>query len=93
MTTASNARTVHILPRGKPVGSTTAHLTSFSGSEDTPLVLQVAGMNDLGLCMQAVITTLPSKGKLFAVSTGCESPPKHLTIRHSFSVCCSLQFR
>ena len=70
LTTASNGRTVHIVPRGKPVGPTIAHLTSFSGLEDTPLVLQVAGMSELGLCMQAVITTRPSKGKLFAVATG-----------------------
>ena len=68
--TASNGRAVHIVPRVKPVGPTAAHLTSFSGLEDTPLVLQVAGMSELGLCMQAVITTLPSKGKLFAVATG-----------------------
>ena len=67
---ASNGRTVHIVPRGKPIGPTVAHLTSFSGLEDTPLVLQVAGMSELGLCMQAVITTPPSKGKLFAVATG-----------------------
>ena len=73
VTTASNGRTVHIVPRGKPVGPTIARLTSFSGLEDTPLVLQVAGMSELGLCMQAVITTLPSKGKLFAVATGCKS--------------------
>ena len=73
VTTASNGRTVHIVPRGKPVGPTIAHLTRFSGLEDTPLVLQVAGMSELGLCMQAVITTLPSKGKLFAVATGCKS--------------------
>ena len=73
VTTASNGRTVHIVPRGKPVGPTIAHLTSFSGLEDTPLVLQVAGMSELGLCMEAVITTLPAKGKLFAVATGCKS--------------------
>ena len=73
VTAAANGRSVHIVPRGKPVGPTVAHLTSFSGLEDTPLVLQVAGMSELGLCMQAVITTLPSKGKLFAVATGCKS--------------------
>lgn len=70
---AGNGRSVHIVPRGKPVGPTIAHLTSFSGLEDTPLVLQVAGMSELGLCMEAVITTLPAKGKLFAVATGCKS--------------------
>ena len=73
VSTASNNRTVHIVPRGKPVGTAAAHLKSFSGMEDTPLVMQVGGTNELGLCMQAVITTLPSKGKLFAVATGCKS--------------------
>ena len=74
VTTASDNRVVHIVPRGKPVGPAAAHLTSFSGLEDTPLVVQVAGMNELGLCMEAMVTTLPDKGKLFAVSTGCTSP-------------------
>ena len=74
--TASNGRAVHIVPRAKPVGPTAAHLTSFSGLEDSPFLLQVAGMSEMGLCMQAVITTLPSKGKLFAVATGCKSLPQ-----------------
>ena len=74
MTTASNGRAVHIVPRVKPVGPTAAHLTTVSGLEDTLVVVQVAGMSELGLCMQAVVTTLPSKGRLFAVSTGCTSP-------------------
>ena len=73
MTTASNGRAVHIVPRVKPVGPAAAHLTSFSGFEDTLVVVQVDGMSELGLCMQAVVTTLPDKGKLFAVSTGCTS--------------------
>ena len=70
VTVASNGRAVHIVPRVKPVGP---DLTSFSGFEDTLVVVQVDGMSELGLCMQAVVTTLPDKGKLFAVSTGCTS--------------------
>jgi hypothetical protein len=74
VTTAANGRTVHIVPRVKPVGPAATHLTSFSGFEDTLVVVQVNGMSELGLCIQAVVTTLPKKGKLFAVSTGCTLP-------------------
>ena len=84
MTVASNGRAVHIVPRVKPVGPAAAHLTSFSGFEDTLVVVQVAGMSELGLCMQAVVTTLPDKdkGKLFAVSTSCTSPHAAYTHLH-----------
>ena len=71
--TASNGRTIHVLPRNKPVGAAPAHLRRVSGAEDALALLQASGANDLGLCMHAVVTALPTHGQLFVIANGYDA--------------------
>lgn len=70
---ASNGRTVHVVPRNKPAGAAPAHLRRVSGAEDGLAVLQASGANDLGLCMHAVVTALPTHGQLFVIANGYDA--------------------
>ena len=71
--TASNGRTIHVLPRNKPVGAAPAHLRRVSGAEDALALLQASGANDLGLCMHAVVSALPTHAQLFVIANGYDA--------------------
>ena len=71
--TASNGRTIHVLPRNKPVGAAPAHLRRVSGAEDALVLLQASGANDLGLCMHAVVSALPTHAQLFVIANGYDA--------------------
>jgi hypothetical protein len=63
-------RAVHVLPLVEPVSTSPAHIRRFSGTEDRPTPLKLSAINELSLCMDAVVTSLPKKGKLYAIQNG-----------------------